>query len=152
MKRLLLLIAIGLICTATLSVAGKIYKWTDSEGNIHYGERPPNGQSQQIRVPSAPPSSGAAAATPSSPADSRKNLLDAFDKERADKAEATAKADKEKAVRDKNCSNARKRVASLSIGGRIYDITEEGERRYLEEADIQARLGEARKAVEQWCN
>lgn len=151
MKRLLLLFAISLLCTTSLSIAGKIYKWTDSEGNIHYGERPPNGQSQQIRVPTAPPSSSRPASSPSSQAEATKKLLDAFDKERKDKAEATAKAEKEKAVRDKNCSNARKRVAGLSIGGRIYDITEQGERRYLEDDEIKSRLADAQKAVEKWC-
>jgi len=151
MKRLLLLIAISLLCTTTLSVAGKIYKWTDSDGNIHYGERPPNGQSQQIKVPKAPPSSASSSSTPSNQAESRKKLLDAYDKEREEKAEATAKAEKEKAVRDANCTNSRKRVASYSIGGRIYDVTEQGERRYLEDAEIKSKLAEAQKDVEQWC-
>lgn len=152
MKKLLLLIAISLLCTATLSMAGKIYKWTDSEGNVHYGTRPPNNQAKQIKVPKAPPYAGKPAAKSGSSTDARKTLLDAFDKERKDKKEATAKADKEKAVSDKNCSNARKRVAGLSIGGRIYDITEQGERKYLEDNQIKSRLVEARKAVEKWCN
>jgi hypothetical protein len=153
MKRLLLLIAILLFCTTTLSVAGKIYKWTDSEGNIHYGERPPSGQQgKQVHVPKGPAYTAKPAAKAGNPADARKNLLDAFDKERKEKAEATAKSEKEKAARDKNCSNARKRVAGLSIGGRIYDITEQGERKYLEDAEIKKRLAEANKAVEKWCN
>jgi len=152
MKRLLLLIAISLLCATTFSVAGKIYKWTDSEGNIHYGERPPTNQAKQIKVPKAPPYSGKPAAKPGSQTDARKTLLDAFDKERTDKAEATAKSDKEKAIQDKNCSNARKRVASLNIGGRIYNITEEGERTYLNDDEIKNRLADAQKAVEKWCN
>jgi hypothetical protein len=151
MKRLLLLIAIFLFCTTTLSVAGKIYKWTDSEGNIHYGERPPSGQQgQQMRVPKGPAYTAKPAAKAGSPADARKNLLEAFDKERKEKAEASAKSEKEKAARDKNCSNARKRVARLS-GGRIYEFSDDGERRFLEDAEIQKRLAEARQSVEKWC-
>lgn len=151
MKKLLLLIAISLLCTATISVAGKIYKWTDSEGNVHYGARPPAGQGQQMKVPKAPAYSGGSTAKPSNPADSRKKLLDAFDKERKEKAETTAKSDKEKAVRDKNCSNARKRVAGLKMGGRQYEVTEEGERNYLDDAALQSRLAEAEKSVKEWC-
>ena len=152
MKKLLLLIAIFLLCTTTASIAGKIYKWTDSEGNIHYGERPPGGQAKQIKVPKGPSGGSAPASTPTNQQDATKKLLDAFDKERKDKADATAKASKDKAIRDQNCTAARKRVASLSIGGRIYDITEKGERRYLEAEEIKKNLAEARKVVEKWCN
>lgn len=151
MKKLLLLIAISLLCTATLSMAGKIYKWTDSEGNVHYGARPPTNQAKQIKVQKGPAYSGKPAAKAGSSSDARKTLLDAFDKERKDKKDTAAKSAKEKAIRDKNCSNARKRVAGLSIGGRIYDITEEGERNYLEDDQIKGRLAEARKVVEKWC-
>ena len=151
MKKLLVLIAIALFCTATLSLAGKIYKWTDSEGNIHYGERPPSGQSQQIHVPSAPPASATPAAAPTTPTDTTKNLLDAFDKDSKDKQEAADKAAKEKATRDTNCSNARKRIAGLKMGGRQYEVTEQGERHYLDDAAIQQRLTEAQKAADQWC-
>ena len=151
MKKLLLLIAISLCCTATLSMAGKIYKWTDSDGNVHYGEQPPNGKSKQMRVPTAPATQIAPSATQSSQAEATQKLLNAFDKERKEKTKAAAKAKKNKEIRDKNCSNARKRVASYSIGGRIYDITEQGERRYLEEDEIKGKLAEARKDVEKWC-
>ena len=152
MKKLLLLIAISLLCTSTLSIAGKIYKWTDSEGNTHYGERPPSNQAKQIKVQKGPAYSGKPAATSDSPSDARKTLLDAFDKERKDKKDSADKAAKEKAIRDKNCSNARKRMAGLSIGGRIYDMSETGERTYLEADEIKTRLAEARKSVEKWCN
>ena len=151
MKKLLLLIAIFLLCTTTASIAGKIYKWTDSEGNVHYGARPPTNQAKQIKVQKGPAYSGKPAAKAGSSSDARKTLLDAFDKERKDKADATAKASKEKAIRDKNCTAARKRVASLSIGGRIYDVSEKGERRYLEAEEIKKNLAEARKVVEKWC-
>lgn len=152
MKRLLLLIAISLLCTATLSIAGKIYKWTDSEGNIHYGERPPSNQAKQIKVPKGPSGTSTPVNKTTNQQDATRKLLSAFDKERKDKNEAAAKAKKEKGIRDKNCSNARKRVAGLSIGGRIYDISEQGERSYLEGDEIKKRLGEARKVAEKWCN
>ncbi len=151
MKRLLLLIAISLLCTSTLSIAGKIYKWTDSEGKTHYGARPPAGQGQQIRIPKAPTYAAKPAAKPGDSKDARKTLLDAFDKERKDKKEAAAKAKKIKATRDKGCSHARKAVANLKYGGRIYDISEQGERTYLEDDDIKKRLAAAQKTAEKWC-
>ena len=151
MKHLITLLTIGLLCLSTLSFAGKIYKWTDSEGNIHYGERPPGGQSQQIKVPKGPSSTPAPAAKSSSTQEATKKLLDAFEKEHKDKAEASAKAEAEKERREKNCASAKRRIAGLKMGGRQYEVTEKGERNYLNEADIQQRLDEAQKFADKWC-
>jgi hypothetical protein len=36
---------------ATLFAAGKIYTWTDEEGNVHYGDRPPmEADAEEIRI------------------------------------------------------------------------------------------------------
>lgn len=151
MKNLISLLTICLLCLSPLSFAGKIYKWTDSEGNIHYGERPPSKQAKQIKVPKGPASSPAPATKASSQYDATKKLLDSIDKERKDKKEADAKAAAEKELRAKNCSNAKRRIAGLKIGGRQYEVSEDGERNYLNEADIQQRLAEAQKAADKWC-
>lgn len=152
MKKLLLLIAISLLCATTFSVAGKIYKWTDSEGNVHYGAQPPNKQTKEITVRSKGSSSAPApAAKVSNPKDATNKLLGALEKERKDKAEASAKAAKEKERNDKNCSSAKRRIAGLKLGGRQFVMTEAGERNYLDAAAIQKRLAEAQKAADKWC-
>lgn len=151
MKNLITLMTISLLCLSTLSFAGKIYKWTDNDGNIHYGERPPNHNAKQLKVPRGPAHTPAPAAKPGSTQNSTKKLLDAFDKERKTKEEATAKAAAEKERRDKNCSSAKRRIAGLKIGGRQYEMTDQGERHYLNEADIQSRLQEAQKFADKWC-
>ncbi len=149
MKNLTTLITVFLLCLSPLSFAGKIYKWTDSEGNTHYGERPPSQKATQIKVPKGP----ARTSTPSpvNQQDATNKLLDSFAKERKDKKEATNKAAVEKESRDKNCSRAKQRVASLKRGGRQYEITDRGERHFLSDADIQTRLLEAQKIADQWC-
>lgn len=151
MKNLIILLTICLFSLSPLSFAGKIYKWTDSEGNVHYGARPPTKQAEQIKVRKGPSNVPAPAAKTSNQHDSTKKLLDAFDKERKDKKEAADKAAAEKERRDKNCSIAKRRIAGLKIGGRQYEVTEEGERNYLNEADIQKRLSEAQKLADKWC-
>ena len=148
MKRLLLIIIVSLAFSASLSMAGKIYKWTDSDGNTHYGERPPSTQAKQIKVPKSAPSR---ANSPVSSQDATKKLLEAIDKERKDKNETKSKMAKEKAHQDKNCSAAKRRVASLSLGGRRFEVDEQGERSYLGEAEIQKRLVKAQKTKEKWC-
>jgi len=149
MKNLITLATIFLLCLSPLSFASKIYKWVDSEGNTHYGERPSGQQATQIKVPKSP--ARTSAPRPVNQQDATNKLLDAFAKERKDKKEAESKATEEKESRDKNCSKAKRRVTSLKIGGRQYEITDQGERRFLSDADIQTRLTEAQKIADQWC-
>jgi len=151
MKNLIALFVIGIFFLSAPAFASKIYKWVDSEGNTHYGERAPNHQGQQIRVPKGPTNVAAPTSNNSSQFESTKKLLDAFDKERKDKAATAAKTAKEKARRDKNCSSARRRIAGLNLGGRQFVVDEQGERKYLSEADIKTRLAEAQKVAEKWC-
>lgn len=149
MKNLIILITVFLMCLPPLGFASKIYKWTDSEGNTHYGERPPNQQATQIKVPKGP--TDTSTPRPVNQQDATNKLLDAFAKERKDKKETANKVAGEKERRDKNCSTAKRRVISLKLGGRQYEITDQGERSFLSDADIQTRLLEAQKTADKWC-
>jgi FKBP-type peptidyl-prolyl cis-trans isomerase len=151
MKTLITLTTIFLLFLSPQSFAGKIYKWVDSEGNTHYGERPPSQQAKQIKVRKGPSNVSSSAAKPGNQQEATQKLLDAFDKERKDKEHAATEAAAEKERRDKNCSNARRRIAGLNFGGRQYEVTEQGERRYLTDANIQTRTAEAQKLVDKWC-
>ena len=63
MAALLLIAGSGIISGNV--VAGEIYSWTDKNGVVHYGDRPPEGQKTEIIVvPEAPPP-GSAGAYPS---------------------------------------------------------------------------------------
>ena len=144
----LLLMLLG---ASSTSFAGKIYKWTDSEGKVHYGERAPSGKAKQILVPQSRRYGASPAPKPDNKTDAASKFLESVATERKEKKEVADKAAKEKEIADKNCSNARGRVASLKQGGRRFTVDEKGERTYLNEADIQSRLKEAQMKVEKWC-
>ncbi len=150
MKKLIAIISLSLLCATTGALAGKVYKWTDSEGNIHYGERPPSTQAKEVDIHKAPPSSRNAPPTGNSLQETNK-LLDTLQKERQQKAEKKATAEKERKAREANCSRSKRRLAGYRIGGRIYEIDEQGERSYLSDSDIQQRLEATQKEVDKWC-
>ena len=155
MKKIIFLFTTALMLmllgASSTSFAGKIYKWTDSDGKVHYGERPPSGNAKQMRVPQSSSYGAAPASKPTNKTEAASKFLDSISAERKEKKEAANKSAKEKEIRDKNCSNARKRAAGLKIGGRKYEVTEKGERNYLDEAAIQIRLKEAQEKVKEWC-
>jgi hypothetical protein len=151
MKTRILLIALALLCAPSLLMAAKIYKWVDADGNVHYGERPPSNQAQELNIRQAPPSPKAAAPTSDNRLEATTKLLESMEKDRQQKAEAQKKSAEEQRVRTENCSRARKRVAGLRIGGRQFEMTEAGERHYLDDAEVQKRLKEAEAMVKKWC-
>ncbi len=149
MKKLIAVITLSLLSATGGALAGKIYKWTDSEGNVHYGERPPTSQAREINLPKAPPSSRA---TPAGNSLQETNkLLDTLQKERQQKAEKKAAAEKERKAREANCSRAKRRLAAYTIGGRIYEIDDQGERSYLGDAEIEKRRLAAQQEVDKRC-
>ncbi|MCF6209589.1 MAG: DUF4124 domain-containing protein [Gammaproteobacteria bacterium] len=150
MKKLIAIISLSLLCATTSTLAGKVYKWTDSEGNIHYGERPPSTQAKEVDIHKAPPSSRNALPAGNSLQETNK-LLVTLQKERQQKAEKKATAEKERKAREANCSRSKRRLAGYRIGGRIYEIDEQGERSYLSDSDIQQRLEATQKEVGKWC-
>ena len=147
MKKITLFIALALLC-ASNGFAAKIYKWTDSNGNVHYGERPPSEQARELNLPNVHPSDSD---TPASTPQDVNKLLDTLQKERDEKAKKAAIAEEERRAREQNCKAAKRNATGYEIGGRIYEIDENGERRYLGDAEIEQKLQESRKAVEKWC-
>lgn len=156
MKKTIFLLSIALLFmllgTSSTTLAGKIYKWTDSNGKVHYGERPPSGQAnQQMKVPRKKPYGAAPAPKAGNKTDAASKFLESVSAERKEKKEAADKSAKEKEIADKNCSHARRRVASLKQGGRQFTVDEQGERTYLDDAAIQDRLKKAQADIAKWC-
>ncbi len=71
----------------------------------------------------------------------------------AKKKSEKAAADKlaEQKIREDNCQNAKTNLLTYQQGGRITRINENGERVFLEEAEIQQKTEEAQKEIAKWC-
>ena len=120
-----------------------VYRWVDSSGQVHFGERPPPGiESKTVKPPPA-------AALPT---EQGTLLRGQFQQKQADytrdlKATKTAEVEAKAAAetRKKNCSQSRQAIASIDTykNKRMFD--ENGQ--YLEDAARQTKLAEARKSV-----
>ncbi len=44
-------LALLLIIFATQAVAGGVYRWTDEDGNVHFGDRPPRADTEKTDIP-----------------------------------------------------------------------------------------------------
>jgi hypothetical protein len=159
------LIALALLAAG--SAQAQVYKCVDAAGKVVYSQSPcpANTKSGSISrridaAPSAPqaaPSAekagkGEAAkeAAPKTPADQEQAFRKrAQEREKNDKdaVEKTAEAKR----KEDNCRLARERLAQLDMG-RITRVNPQGERYYLDDAQLEQQKAGARADVGQFCN
>jgi hypothetical protein len=115
--------AIALAALAAVAAA-EVHRWTDAEGRVHYGDRPPAG-SQSVPVTTG--------ASPSQPVPSdaerlerQQRMLDAYRQEREEKQQAEARHKAEEAERERNCALARDALGRhlRAAGGRLAPLSE----------------------------
>ena len=116
-----------------------VYKWTDAQGKLQYGDRPPDGVKAEVvemlgthvaRSASAAP---AASSAPMSAPEADKTKTDVKKQVDADVAQ----------VKEKQCADAQDRYKKLIEGRRIYKTGADGERQYLTSQEIDQQLDAA---------
>jgi hypothetical protein len=141
--------AVTLALAAHGAVAEGVYRWTDAQGRVHFGDRPPGDDTSMAIAPPAPP----AATAPSDVerAVRRQRLLDMYRDERLEREEREAKEKSEDEDRRQRCALARDRLERYEGSPRIYDPQPNGERRYLSDGERDAEIRTARNEVARWC-
>ena len=139
------------------------YKWTDANGKVHYSDQPPPANAkEQVTVKPRKPSASTPAANPAAtekgaPAAKAKTYVEQeanFKKRQVEAAEREA-AEKKKAdeavEKKQNCEQARSQLKNLQSGGRITRNNPQGEREYLNDAQIAQEIQRGKKTVDSWC-
>ncbi len=150
MKRFLLYAA--LLAWSGLASA-VVYKWSDAQGKLQYGDRPPAGVHAEVvellgthaarsAPPRSAPSSTAAAAKPAAPATASAT----------DDAAKKAVAEDVAQVKEKQCTDAQERYKKLIEGRRIFKTGADGERQYLTSEEIDSARVDAKREIDAVCN
>jgi len=155
---------------AASAAQAQVYKCRDANGVTVYRQDPcpPSMKSGTMSKPSIAPAPAAApAAGQSEPAgkagkgDAKKGPLTPAEQEQAfrqrqqDAAKASKEADakaEQAKIKEQNCNNARQRLATYSLGGRISRIDANGERYYMEDSQIDSEKAKAQADVSSMCN
>lgn len=144
------LITITLLLTAApVSVqAAEVYKWVDEQGRTHYGDKPADDSALSVDVESENPE-----VDPVLEERRRKRdkLLEQFADERRKAAEEAEKLAAEKAERERKCEQTRNRLWQYEHSPYLYETTENGERRILNDAERAAEENRLREFLEKNC-
>lgn len=129
--------------------AESVYKWVDTQGNTHYGDRSQGNATQTLRVTPPPPVDEAS-----------QQRLQALKKQgsastlKKDALPTTAaeKPGPSKEEMEKNCSLAKENLAQLEgVGALLFETDKEGNRRLLTLEERSKTTETMHQETERWC-
>ena len=148
----------ALVCVLALNPASaEIYKWTDADGNVHYGDRPVGdgtangGQVEVVAIASSRTSADRVQAGVDARRERDSVRADAR-AERQAAREEEEKAEAEQAARAEKCTTYRARLEKFVQSRRLYRVDEAGERNYLDEAQMAEARAQAQEQVQEFCS
>ena len=138
------------LISASATAVGQIYKWTDEEGNVQYGDKPVGEDTERVAI------------------QSRRTNPERVQSQVQARADAAAKAAEEEAAaapagptaeelqarldeRAKKCDTYRERLQRFVRSRRIYREDENGERVYMTEEEMQEAREKVEKQVQEYC-
>lgn len=151
-----------ILACLTAAAQAQVYCWTTKDGKRQCGDTPPPGvKATAMSAPSAPPAPAPAGAKGPASKDAKKGPLTPAQQEqdyRKRQLEAQKTREKDEQARQdtdakkQNCEQARESLRLLESGQRIARVDKEGERYYLDEAQVEQETARARQAVQKSCN
>jgi hypothetical protein len=142
----------GLVMAASGAVSGEIYRWTDADGTVHFGDRP-SGASTEVRL--------SISSSPTDPESVRERVQARNDARAArSSARATTKATEltaeerraTEAERKEKCDTYKERLQKFVTSRRLYREDDNGDRVYLDEEETLAARARVQEQVVEYCS
>lgn len=140
-----LLVSLSLVGDA----AAGIYKWTDENGNVHFGDKPVDaGSATELNIDTSKKSG---ITNSSGNKSEREYLLKKIEEEKQEQAEARSKRLAQKKERRAKCNALKSDYQVLIQSNRSYRMSPDGERIYLSDAERTARKNNMKKVISKHC-
>ena len=150
-KNVIAFIMMLAVAAAGMAFASDIYRWTDAQGNVHYGDRP-TGDPSEERL--------AISSRPTDPSKVQTRVQAAYEARAAAKKAAASEPagpsseelQAQALERQEKCATYKARLQKFLTSHRLYKEDENGERVYLDEDETLAARERVRNQVEEYCN
>jgi hypothetical protein len=138
----------ALLCLLLLPglAAAEIYRWTDANGQVHFGQRPAAVGAQQIEVKPQVVERDQLTRE----REERANRF--FDARREEQAQASAVAAERQAKRAAECQELRRRLGNIPEGYSYYRTDANGEREYYSDQQVDTARQQLQAQVAQRCS
>lgn len=124
------ILPILLFCLASPVALADAYRWVDDQGQVHFGDRPPDRSAERLNLPGSP-------AAPATPA--------------ADDAEADTQAPRSLADRRQDCERLRALVKSYRQADELLWEDPDGSRRPMNAQEREELLQRSQADADQAC-
>jgi hypothetical protein len=149
-------LAVVLALALSAAAQAQLYKWVDSEGRIHYTDKPPpagaSGE-KKLTVPKSPtapvaaPAEEGQAAGPKSYAEKEME----YRKRKAEEEQSRQRAQAEEQENQQRCQSARQQLRTHEEAGRIYSMDDKGERVYVDDETRRRNIEQAQQDIAKYC-
>jgi hypothetical protein len=142
-RRASLCVAVCALAFAALPAAAALYKWTDENGRVVYGDTPPAGvKAERLNAAVAPADPNAVRDMAAKDAQiNKRQQARAEDEVKAEKAQADAKTKLER------CAQIRGNIQTLRSDAAVFRFNEKGEKVYMEAPDRAKGVADAEKLL-----
>lgn len=149
MKKLIISLIYGLAFLVTVVHAG-VYKWSDKDGNVHYGDQPATQKkATEVNIVTKP-------ATGFSVSSEKKKERDRVLEEFKEDREARDKKRKDKITKKKKlkkqCARARDTLRRFREASAVYKLNSKGERVFYPKEVRAKKERKIKKAIKKHCN
>ena len=150
-KNVIAFIMMLAVAAAGMAFASDIYRWTDAQGNVHYGDRPTGDASEErLDIGSRPTDASRVQAQVQAAYEARAAAKKAAASEPAGPSSEELQA--QALERQEKCATYKARLQKFLTSHRLYKEDENGERVYLDEDETLAARERVRNQVEEYCN
>ena len=143
--------AMIVVSVSGIALANDIYKWTDENGNVHYGDRPSGDASEErMTISSRDTNPAKVQARVQSRYEARDAAEHAAAAEPQGPSEDELRAKAEE--RREKCDTYKARLQKFVTSRRLYKQGDNGERVYLDEEQTQAARERVENQVQEFCH
>lgn len=143
-------IALLLTMLASSPLLSEVYRWIDSGGNVHYGDRP-IGNAEQVTLKHIPKPRSSPVSTAAERKELQHRLLKVFSEEREEKKKKRLEQKAERKASKKKCGKAKSELVRYNNSRVIYNTTESGEREYYSNEKRERYIKYLNRQVTKWC-
>ena len=148
MRMLLLSVCLLMVFPA---MGTDVYRWTDQNGRVHYGGRPPAAGAQRMQLPESAPAENSRGDDITRRRERERRLLESYDYERAQKKARQAREATTQRETAEQCRKLQQYWQRLSFPGPLYVTRDNGERDYLSDEQRESERARVRPAYVRAC-
>lgn len=153
MRFLLFVLSVGLLTPLAQAEGvggGAVYRWTDAQGQVHYGTRPPSGDATKV-LTQQPEAISNDAKSEDARVEMRRKMLESFERDRQVQRQQQDQAKLESRRQLLRCKQVTRHWNNLNHYGPIYYQNAAGGRVFYSDEDREAERKVLRKKLKQYC-